>query len=345
MITTDPLVLGRAIRSLPKAELHVHIEGTLEPELAFALAARNGIVLPFAGVEELRSAYRFGDLGAFLELYYTCMTVLRTRRDFCALATAYLDRAHEHGIEHVEMFFDPQVHARNGVSIDTVIDGLGDALSTAKTTFGISGGLILCFLRDQPVEQAMLTLESVARRTSDLIGVGLDSSEIGFPPALFRTVFARAAELGLHRVAHAGEEGPPSYIREAIEVLGAERIDHGVRAVEDAALVADLARTALPLTVCPLSNIALGVVSATQNHARALFDAGVVVTINSDDPAYFGGYIAENYEAVVASGFDLPELAELARNSITASFAGEERKAHLLTRVEDWERRSVTRDG
>ncbi|WP_062464413.1 adenosine deaminase [Demequina soli] len=321
-----------AIRALPKAELHLHVEGTLEPQLAFALAQRNGVALPFASVEDLRARYDFTDLQSFLDLYYACMAVLRTRKDFADLAAAYLARAHADGVRHVEMFFDPQVHLGNGIDVDTVIDGLRDALDDARVRYGMTGGLILCFVRDLPVDSARAVLESVAHRAGDLIGVGLDSAEVGYPPHLFAEVYARAAELGLRRVAHAGEEGPAAYVTESLDVLGVERIDHGIRCLEDPALVERLARERIPLTVCPLSNVRLRAVDAIEAHPiRALLDAGVVATVNSDDPAYFGGYVGDNYAALALTD---AEAVLLARNSIEASFASDARKAELLAALE-----------
>ena len=305
------------IRALPKAELHLHIEGTLEPELAFALAERNGVALPYADVDDLRARYDFDDLQSFLDLYYACMTVLRTEQDFTDLALAYLERAHLDGVRHVEMFFDPQVHAGNGVSVDEVIDGLLAGLRIATERWGMSGGLILCFVRDMAVESARAVLEQVAHRAGDLLGVGLDSAEVGYPPSLFADVFARARGLGLRLVAHAGEEGPADYVWEAIRVLGVDRIDHGIRSLDDPALITELVATGTPLTVCPLSNVRLQAVAELGMHPlRALFDAGVRVTINSDDPAYFGGYVGANYEAAAELGFDDAELATLARYSV-----------------------------
>jgi len=319
------------LRALPKAELHIHVEGTLEPELAFELARRNGVELPFASVDELRARYDFSDLQSFLDLYYACMAVLRTRADFADLALAYLERAHADGVRHAELFFDPQVHAGNGVEVDAVIDGLLDALRVARERWGITGGLIMCFVRDLPVESAEALLESVAHRAGDLLGVGLDSAEVGYPPALFRDVYARAAELGLRLVAHAGEEGPADYVREALDVLRVERVDHGIRAIEDPELVERLVAERIPLTVCPLSNVRLRAVEGLDSHPlRALLEAGVVATINSDDPAYFGGYAGDNYAALAEVGFGADELAALAANSIEASFADADRKRELL---------------
>lgn len=323
---------------LPKAELHIHIEGTLEPELAFTLAERNGVRLPHPDVASLRAGYEFEDLQSFLDLYYSCMRVLRTREDFADLAAAYLERAAADGVAHVELFFDPQVHAGNGIAPDTVIDGLLDGLADARERHGITGGLILCFVRDMSVESAQQMLESVAHRAGDLLGVGLDSAEVGYPPSLFEGVFARAAELGLHRVAHAGEEGPPEYVVQALDLLGAERIDHGLRAIEDPPLVARLAADGVPLTMCPLSNVRLKAVSSLAEHPLpALLEAGVRVTINSDDPAYFGGYVGDNYARVAETfGWDAATLAAVARNAVEASFAGEGRKAELGRAIDAW---------
>ncbi|MFB8387454.1 adenosine deaminase [Microbacterium sp. NPDC055910] len=323
--------------SLAKAELHLHIEGTLEPELAFELAARNGVQLPFADVEELRDRYDFTDLGSFLDLYYVCMTVLRTEADFTDLALAYFARAHADGVRHVEMFFDAQVHQRNGVSPGVVMDGLLAAFREAERRWDITGGLILCFVRDLPVESAEALFDEIAPRAHELLGVGLDSAEVGYPPALFASLFARAESLGLRRVAHAGEEGPPAYIWEALTDLQVDRVDHGIRAIEDADLVNYLVEHRIPLTVCPLSNVRLRAVADIRSHPlRALFDAGVLVTINSDDPAYFGGYVGANYDAVAAIGFDAHELATLAENSIIASFATDARKDELRRLIGDW---------
>lgn len=333
----EPVVVSDRIRSLPKAELHVHIEGTLEPELAVHLAYRNGIELPYESVEALRDRYEFDDLQSFLNLYYECMSVLRTRRDFTELAAAYLERARKDGVRHVEMFFDPQVHANNGVPVEDVIDGLKAALDEAENRFGMTGGLIMCFLRDEPVASAYAVLEAASSRIDDLIGVGLDSAEVGYPPNLFAEVFAKAKSLGLHVVAHAGEEGPAGYVAQALD-LGVERIDHGIRALEDPAVVARLHDESIPLTVCPLSNVRLRAVSEMSHHPLpALISAGLIVTINSDDPAYFGGYIAENF-AAIKDAFDLDDnvIAQLARNSVLGSFAGDRRKRALLEEISSW---------
>lgn len=325
------------LRTLPKAELHLHVEGTLEPELAFALAERNGIALPFANVEDLRARYDFADLQSFLDLYYSCMTVLRTAQDFTDLALAYFARAAADGVRHVEMFFDPQVHAANGVAVDVVIDGLRAGFAAASDRWGISGGLIVCVVRDQPVASAEALLDEIAPRADELLGIGLDSAEVGYSPSLFEGVFRRAAALGLRRVAHAGEEAPASYVWEAVRLLEVERVDHGIRSVDDRELLAHLAEHRIALTVCPLSNVRLRAVPELAAHPlRRLVDAGVVVTINSDDPSYFGGYIGDNYAAVAALGFDTAELAQLAANSIEASFADAARKADLLAHVRAW---------
>ena len=326
------------IELLPKAELHLHIEGTLEPEMVFALAEKNGVSLPYNSIDDLKSRYSFTDLQSFLDLYYACMSVLRTEDDFADLASAYLARAWAQGVRHAELFFDPQAHTSRGVPIDAVIDGLQRGLAEAHQQWGMTGGLILCFLRHLPASEAMDTLESVAHRSGDLLGVGLDSAEVGFPPHLFAEVFTRARELGLHTVAHAGEEGPPEYVWEALRSLQVERIDHGVRSLEDPELVAHLRDRRVPLTVCPLSNVRLGGVASIELHRlRDMLDAGLVVTINSDDPAYFGGYIADNYRAVEeALGLSADQLRQMAAFSIEASFLSAEAKAPLLAEIAAW---------
>ncbi|PRY17296.1 adenosine deaminase [Kineococcus rhizosphaerae] len=319
---------------LPKAELHLHAEGTLEPELAFELARRNGVDLPFASVEDLRAAYDFTDLQSFLDLYYATTAVLRTRRDFHDLLWAYLERSAAQGLAHVEVFFDPQAHTPRGVAFTDVVDGLHDALTRAEAELGVTGGLILCFLRDRPVEEAARTLEQARDRLDVLLGVGLDSAEVGFPPAPFAAVFARAAELGLHRVAHAGEEAPASSVTEALDHLGVERVDHGVRCLDDPGLVARLVREAVPLTVCPLSNLRLKVVDDLADHPLpAMLAAGLKVSLHSDDPAYFGGYVGDTFDAVAP---DDTTAALLARNAVEGSFASAGRKTELLGRIDDW---------
>lgn len=316
--------LGDAVDALAKAELHIHIEGSLEPELAFALARRNGVDLPYGGVEELRRAYRFTRLQDFLDVYYQGMSVLRTEQDFYDLAWAYLERARADNVRHAEIFFDPQGHTARGVPFGTVIDGLHRATRAAADALGVDASLIMCFLRHLDEADAERTLDLALEHRGKFIGVGLDSSEVGHPPAKFKNVFRRARAEGLRLVAHAGEEGPPEYVWEAIDILGVERIDHGNRAMEDEALVSRLARDRIPLTLCPLSNLRLRVVQDLAQHPlRRMMESGLLVTVNSDDPAYFGGYIGENFRAV-GKALDLGEadLAEIAKNGFLASFAG-----------------------
>jgi len=310
------------IRALPKAELHVHIEGTLEPELVFALAAKHGIRLPYRSAAELRAAYSFTDLQSFLDLYYSGAAVLQDAADFYAMTSAYLRRAHADGIVHVEIFFDPQTHTARGIPLEVVMAGITQALDDAQAQTGITHRLILCFLRHLSAEDAMQTLEQALPWRNRFVAVGLDSSEQGNPPARFVTVFERARSLGLLAVAHAGEEGPPAYIEEALDLLHVKRIDHGVRCVEDPRLVARLARERMPLTVCPLSNVRLRVFDRMSDHnLKVLLEDGLCVTVNSDDPAYFGGYLLDNFLAVAtALQLSHAQLAQLARNSIEASF-------------------------
>lgn len=326
---------------LPKAELHLHIEGTLEPELAFELAARNSVELPYADTDELRKAYRFEDLQSFLNLYYELMAVLRTERDFADLANAYLARAAAQGVRHAEIFFDPQAHTKRGVELGTVVEGLWRALGSSEANHGVSTRLIMCFLRDDPAESAMETLRAAEPYLDRITGVGLDSAEVGHPPVKFREVYEAAAALGLRRVAHAGEEGPPAYITEALDVLGVERVDHGLRCMEDPALVERLVRERVPLTLCPLSNVRLRTVDTLAGHPLpAMLDAGLLCTVNSDDPAYFGGYVGDNFDAVRQTlGLSGERLRELARNSFLASFLedDEERRARYLAEVEAYE--------
>lgn len=327
-----------SLMSLPKAELHLHIEGTMEPELVFELAARNRVTLPFADIDDLRGRYVFDDLQSFLNLYYAAMDVLRTAQDFTDLAHAYLRRAQQQGVCHVEMFFDPQPHLDRNVPIEAVIDGLRSGLDEVVQESGMSGGLILCFLRDRGPDEAAAVLKAASSRIGSLIGVGLDSAEVGHPPGPFRTVYSAARDLGLHTVAHAGEEGPPSYVWEALDVLGVERIDHGIRAMEDPQLVRRLRRNRTPLTVCPLSNVRLGAVEQLSAHPLPqMLAENLMVTLNSDDPAYFGGYVGDNYQACEQElGLDRQELILLAQNSINASFAPSERKAVLLAEIDAW---------
>jgi len=324
--------LDHLIRKLPKVELHLHIEGTLEPEMMFSLAAKHGVKLPYASVDEVRKAYAFHDLQSFLDLYYAGCDVLRDRRDFYALAMAYFTRAHADHVVHAELFFDPQTHTVRGVPMEVIIGGLRDAMEDALRRYGITSSLILCFLRHLSEEDAFATLDAAVPFLSELVGVGLDSGERGNPPSKFARVFAKARSLGLRAVAHAGEEGPAAYITEALDLLAVERIDHGVRCDEDPALVARLVRDQVPLTVCPLSNLKLCVVEDLRQHNFAtLLRQGVAVTINSDDPAYFGGYIADNYRATAAALRLTPdELVRVAANAARASFLPAPARTALL---------------
>ncbi|MFD9126024.1 adenosine deaminase [Kitasatospora sp. NPDC059571] len=321
---------------IPKAELHLHIEGTLEPDLAIKLADRNGVDLPYEDADQLRAAYRFDDLQSFLDLYYRLMDVLLTAEDFTELAEAYLDRAREQGVRHAEIFFDPQAHLGRGVSFDTVIKGLSAALARSEEQYGITTGLILCFLRDRPESEALAVLAAAEPYLDLITGVGLDSAEVGNPPAKFARAYARARELGLHLVAHAGEEGPPEYVREALDVLGVERIDHGIRSLEDPELVARLAAERIPLTVCPFSNVRLRCVDTLADHPlRRMLDAGLLATVNSDDPAYFGGYVDENLTGTAAAlGLTDDQVRTLARNSFEAAFLDDATRARYLAEVD-----------
>lgn len=329
----------QALRKLPKAELHLHIEGTLEPELALKLAERNNISLPFADLDDLKAHYEFENLQSFLDLYYQLMSVLRTKQDFTDLMLAYLARANADGVRRAEIFFDPQVHMNNGLDFDVVLDGLLEGLRIGHERFGIDGGLIMCIIRDMPVDSAEALLDTAASRAGDLLGIGLDSAEVGYPPELFTHVYERATRLGLHLVAHAGEEGPADYVRQALDLLHVERIDHGVRTATDGDLVARIARDGIALTVCPLSNHRLQVVRDVADlPVRQLFDAGVKVTLNSDDPAYFGGYIGDNYIAMARIGMSLDELATIAEYSLGSSFATPEQKTTYANALADWKR-------
>ena len=325
----------RLIRRLPKVELHLHIEGTLEPEMMFSLASKHGIALPYRSVDEVRAAYRFSDLQSFLDLYYAGCNVLRDRRDFYALAMAYFTRVHADNVVHAELFFDPQTHTARGIALDVVIGGLRDAMADAVRRYGITSELILCFLRHLPEADALATLDAALAFRDDFIGVGLDSGERDNPPSKFERVFARARGLGLLPVAHAGEEGPAAYIQEALDLLGAVRIDHGVRCEDDPALVDRLVQRQTPLTMCPLSNLKLCVVKDLADHNLGrLLRRGVAVTINSDDPAYFGGYIADNYRATAAA-LDLTpaEITLVAENAARAAFLPDTAKHALLGRI------------
>jgi adenosine deaminase len=319
---THPSISSDWIRALPKAELHVHLEGTLEPAMLFELAARNRVDLPFRSVDEVRRAYEFGCLDDFLALYYQGTSVLRTERDFHELTLAYMQRAHRDGVRHAEVFFDPQAHVRRGIAFATVADGILSGLREAGATLGVTWRLIMCFLRDLPEEDAFATLRAAEPYLGQLTGVGLDSSERDHPPRKFQRVFDAARRSGLRLVAHAGEEGPPEYVWEALDVLRIDRIDHGNRALEDAALVERIRASQIALTVCPLSNLRLGGVRDLREHPlRRMLEAGLRATVNSDDPAYFGGYVYDNFVAVAESlALSREHLVSLARNSFLGSF-------------------------
>ncbi len=324
------------ITGLPKAELHLHIEGSLEPEMMVALARRNRVAIPFASVEDVRAAYDFTRLQDFLDIYYAGADVLRTEEDFHDLARAYFDRAAADGVVHAEIFFDPQTHTDRGIPFEVVARGLLSGMAAAEADHGLTSKLILCFLRHLDEDAAFATLHAAERWLDRIAGVGLDSSEVGHPPEKFARVFAAAGALGLKRVAHAGEEGPPDYVRQALDVLQIDRLDHGNRALEDAALTARLARTGMTLTVCPLSNLKLCVVPDMAAHPiDAMLRAGLRATINSDDPAYFGGYVADNYRAAAAGrALSRDDLVMLARNSFLGSFLPDDAVAAHLARLD-----------
>jgi adenosine deaminase len=324
------------IKQLPKCELHIHIEGSLEPELMFALAERNGVKLPYESVDALRRAYSFGNLQDFLDLYYQGMSVLITEQDFYDLAYAYLLRAQADNVRHVEMFFDPQGHTSRGVAFATVIGGLHRAIADAQRELGVQASLIMCFLRHLDEADAEKTLDSALQFRDKIVGIGLDSSEVGHPPSKFKRVFARAREAGFFLTAHAGEEGPPSYVWEALDVLGVGRIDHGNRSLDDNVLVGRLARERMALTVCPLSNLRLRVIDDLKQHPlRRMMDKGLVVTVNSDDPAYFGGYVNDNYLAVSSAlTFKRDEIVAIVRNGIQASLMSKADKDRVGAEVE-----------
>jgi adenine deaminase len=324
------------VKGLPKAELHIHIEGSLEPELIFELAKRNGVALKYGSVEELRQAYAFTDLQSFLDIYYAGAGVLQTEQDFYDMTWAYLQRVHAQSVRHTEIFFDPQTHTERGVAVETVLAGIQRATDDARKTLGMSSKLILCFLRHLSADAAMQTLEEALPFKESLVAVGLDSSELGHPPSKFQRVFERALGEGLLTVAHAGEEGPPEYITQALDLLRVSRIDHGVRCLEDPALVERLVSEQIPLTACPLSNVKLRVFDTMkENNLVQLMDAGLHVTINSDDPSYFGGYLAENYLAVHEGlGLGRDRLANLARASFRASFLDPDEKQALIAEVD-----------
>jgi adenosine deaminase len=324
------------INQLPKCELHIHIEGSLEPELLFALAARNKIRLPYDSVEALRQAYQFTQLQDFLNIYYQGMSVLITEQDFFDLAWAYLVRAHADNVRHVEMFFDPQGHTSRGIAFETVVNGLHHACDEARDKLGIQASLIMCFLRHLDEADAERTLDAALPHKRKIIGVGLDSSERGHPPSKFKHVFGRAREAGFHCFAHAGEEGPPAYVWEALDLLGVARVDHGNRALEDPALVSRLARERIPLTVCPLSNLKLCVVDDLKHHPlREMMQKDLLVTLNSDDPAYFGGYVNDNYRALEHSITLTPqEIIAVARNGFSAAMMSEDDRRTALAQFD-----------
>ena len=320
---------------MPFAELHLHLEGTLEPETILRLAERNRIELPYADVDELSAQYDFADLQSFLNLYYANMATLQTATDFAEMTDAYLARAARAGVRHAEVFLDPQAHLSRGIALEEVMDGVSTALESSFATHGVSSGLIIAMLRDHSAKSAMDVLDAVVALGKPILGIGLDSAEVGHPPSKFVDVFDRARAEGLHLVAHAGEEGPPAYIWEALDLLGVERVDHGIRCLEDEALVERLVTEQTPLTVCPLSNVRLRVVDDIADHPLpAMLQRGLNVSVNSDDPAYFGGYLDDNVTAVRdALGLDEAALTTLARNSVTASFADDTRKAELLAEI------------
>jgi adenosine deaminase len=316
---------------LAKAELHLHIEGTLEPELVFALAERNHLPPPASDVAALRRMYSFSSLQSFLDLYYANMSVLRTEQDFTDLADAYLARARDDGVRHAEIFFDPQAHLERGVPMSVVLDGLWSSLAGSIERYGVSTALIMCILRDRPVIDAMRTLDQALAYRDRIVAIGLDSAEVGHPPSQFVEVFAAARAAGLRCVAHAGEEGPPDYVWQALDLLGVDRVDHGVRCMEDTALVARLVADQVPLTVCPLSNVRLGVFETLADHVLPrMLDAGLLVTVNSDDPAYFGGYVEANFAAIARElGTTDAELRQLAENSFRAGFLTAAQRFHF----------------
>jgi adenine deaminase len=330
-------LLPDLLRRMPKAELHIHIEGSLEPELIFALAQRNGVTLPYSNVAQLRSAYAFTNLQSFLDIYYAGASVLLEERDFYDMAWAYLLKAQADNVLHTEMFFDPQTHTARGVTMEKVINGLHRACVDAQVKLGIHASLILCFLRHLSEQEAFETLEQALPYRDKFIGVGLDSSEVGHPPEKFAKVFARCRTLGFHLVAHAGEEGPPAYIWTALDLLKVQRIDHGVQSTKDALLMQRLAKDRIPLTVCPLSNLKLRVVPTLADHnLGALLNAGLVAMVNSDDPAYFGGYINDNFtQTFAATGLTGQHAWQLARNSFEACFANGSAKQTYLDRVDE----------
>ncbi|MBI1774886.1 MAG: adenosine deaminase [Proteobacteria bacterium] len=329
---------SRLIIGMPKAELHLHLEGTLEPEMMVALAGRNGVELRYRSAEEARRAYQFSNLQDFLDLYYQGTSVLQVERDFHELTWNYLLRAKADNVVHAEVFFDPQAHTSRGIAFATVISGISRALAEAETKLGISARLIMCFLRHLDEREADMTLDAALPHRASIAGVGLDSSEMGHPPSKFQNVFRRARTLGFRAVAHAGEEGPAAYVKEALDLLAVERIDHGNRSLDDDALVDRLVKERMALTVCPLSNLKLGVVDAMAQHPlKRMLDRGLMVTVNSDDPAYFGGYVNDNFQAALAAlGLDRADILRLARNSFAGSFLPESDKQRWIRRLDEF---------
>jgi len=331
------------IKALPKAELHLHIEGSLEPEQMFEMAARNNVTLPYKSVEEIRAAYAFNNLQEFLDLYYAGMSVLQTQQDYHDLTYAYVKRVAQDNCRHVEIFFDPQGHTERGVAFETVIEGILSGLEAGEAEFGVTSHLILSFLRHLSEEDAFTTLEQAEPYLDRILGVGLDSSEMGHPPSKFARVFAKAAEKGLKRFAHAGEEGPPEYVYEALDVLNVDRIDHGNRSLEDDALVSRLANENIVLTVCPLSNLKLCVVDDLKNHPlKAMLDLGLKATVNSDDPSYFGGYLNDNYiRTADALNLSKADIVTLVKNGIEGAYLSETRRQVLLQDLSEVLNRAV----
>ncbi len=331
------------IQGLPKAELHLHIEGTLEPEMMFELAQRNGIALPYKSVSEVKEAYNFEDLKSFLDIYYQGSEVLQKEQDFYDLTWAYLQKAADQNVRHTEIFFDPQTHTNRGLAFETAYEGISQALKDGKAELGISSQLILSFLRDLSAEEAFATLKAALPYKESMVAVGLDSAEKGNPPSKFKGVFDRARAEGFLTVAHAGEEGPPEYIWEAINLLDVSRIDHGVRSMEDPELIDYLTEKQIPLTVCPLSNVELKVFDSMEKHnLKQLLNSGLCATVNSDDPSYFGGYVAENYQAVhSALNLTKQELYQLAKNSFQASFLSSDAKQQLIAELNEYCGRSL----
>ena len=327
------------VQALPKVELHLHIEGTLEPELILRLAERNGIRLPYANLAELEAQYEFTDLQSFLDLYYANMAVLQTADDFADLTRAYLVRAKAAGVRHAEVFLDPQAHTVRGVALATCVAGVAEVLEQSEAEFGMTSALIVTFLRDRPAAEALAMLEELIDMEAPIEGIGLDSAEVGHAPADFVEVFALARAHGLECVAHAGEEGPPEYVWQALELLQVSRVDHGIRSLEDEALVKHLVEGQIPLTVCPFSNVRLRAVDTLEAHPLPeMLARGMAVTVNSDDPAYFGGYLDDNFQALVSTfGFGANELATLSRNAVLAAFLTEDEREPLLVAIEEWQ--------